>query len=100
MSSLPLVPAADEVRAGCPKRMVFGPCGGVRDDGRCELAERPCVFLGEPLVGWPDPPVRAARASRLLDAGSPVVLVDLSVDPFDPASVRRVVAALAPVSDG
>ncbi|MGZ6874678.1 MAG: methylenetetrahydrofolate reductase C-terminal domain-containing protein, partial [Blastococcus sp.] len=31
--------------AGCPKRMVFGPCGGVRDDGGCELADHRCVFL-------------------------------------------------------
>ena len=36
-------------REGCPKRMVFGPCGGVRDDGRCEVAEHACVFLAPPL---------------------------------------------------
>jgi hypothetical protein len=89
-------------RAGCPKRMVFGPCGGVRDDGRCELDEHPCVFLDEPVVRWPDPPVRPATQSVLLDraAGGPVVLVDLSVIPFDPDSVRRVVDVLAPVSSG
>jgi len=88
--------------AGCPKRMVFGPCGGVGDDGRCELAEHPCVFLDQPLVRWPEPPVQPRTPSALLDpaAHDPVVLVDLSVTPFDPASVRRVVAALAPVADG
>jgi hypothetical protein len=82
--------------------MVFGPCGGVRDEGRCELAEHPCVFLDEPLVRWPDPPVQPARLSPLLDraAHGPVVLADLSVVPFDPESVRRVVGTLAPVSDG
>ena len=81
--------------ADCPKRMVFGPCGGVRDNGRCELAEHPCVFLDEPLVRWPDPPVPPRTASALLDraAHGPVVLADLSVTPFDPASVRRVVAS-------
>src|SRR4051794_28068436 len=91
-------PSAD----GCPKRMVFGPCGGVRDDGRCELAEHPCVFLGDPLVRWPGPPVVSTASSTLLEraAAGPVVLADLSVAAFDPASVRRVVAVLAPVTDG
>ena len=94
-------PAIDVSRTGCPKRMVFGPCGGVRDDGRCELEAHPCAFLEEPLVRWPDPPVQPTTPSTLLDrsAHAPVVLADLSVTPFDPASVRRVVEILAPVSD-
>ena len=97
-----MLPATEAPRLGCPKRMVFGPCGGVRGDGRCELAEHPCVFLDGPLVRWPDPPVRPTTPSTLLDRASsgPVVLTDLSVTPFDPTSVRRVVAVLAPVSDG
>ncbi|MFD2091594.1 methylenetetrahydrofolate reductase [Blastococcus deserti] len=90
-------------RLGCPKRMVFGPCGGVRNDERCELAQHRCVFLGAPLVRWPDPPVPRpapsvdgllARAAR-----APVVLTDLSAPPFDLAALRRVVDVLAPVSD-
>jgi 5,10-methylenetetrahydrofolate reductase len=88
-------------RLGCPKRMVFGPCGGVREDERCELAEHPCVFLEPPPMFWPvaspgpvaDPPIEP-------DARGPFVLSDLSVAPFDPASVRRVVGVLGPVSDG
>ena len=66
--------------------MVFGPCGGVRDDERCELAEHRCVFLGEPVVGWPGPPVVPTASSALLAAAAehPVVLADLSVPPFDP----------------
>jgi methylenetetrahydrofolate reductase (NADPH) len=28
----------------CPKNMVMGPCGGVRANGDCELAARPCAF--------------------------------------------------------
>jgi hypothetical protein len=82
--------------------MVFGPCGGVRDDGRCEMAEHPCVFLDAPLARWPEPPVQPTMPSTLLDRATrgPVVLADLSVTPFDPASVRRVVDVLAPVSDG
>ena len=88
--------------AGCPKRMVFGPCGGVRDDGRCELAEHPCAFLDAPLVRWPGPAVQPTTPSTLLDRAErgPVVLADLTVTPFDPGSVRRVVGVLAPVADG
>jgi 5,10-methylenetetrahydrofolate reductase len=92
------------VRSGCPKRMVFGPCGGVRDDGRCEVAEHACVFLAPPLPRWTarTPPVPASRPGGLLDRSrsGPVVLADLTVAPFDPSSVRSVVGALAPVSDG
>ena len=61
-------PPTDVPRVGCPKRMVFGPCGGVRDDGRCELAEHPCVFLDAPLVPLAGPPRaagdRASAAAR------------------------------------
>ena len=85
--------------ADCPKRMVFGPCGGVQDDGGCELADHRCVFLDRPLVPWPGAPV-AGVPLPMRDDGGPVVLTDLSVTPFDPDSVRRVVAVLAPVSDG
>lgn len=88
-------------RPGCPKRMVFGPCGGVRGDERCEVAEHRCVFLDGAAPGWPDPPVVPAPASGLLAAAErgPVVLTDLTTAPFDAGSVRRVVETLAPVSD-
>lgn len=93
----------DERRPGCPKRMVFGPCGGVRDDGRCEVAEHPCVFLDAP-VAWPGPEVQppTARPGGLLDraATGPVVLADLSVPPYDRTALRRVVDVLAPTADG
>ncbi len=64
-------------RAGCPTTMVFGPCGGGRQDGRYEVAEHHCPFLGHPA---PDlgavvatPP---AIAGGLLDrmAAGPVAL--------------------------
>jgi 5,10-methylenetetrahydrofolate reductase len=46
-------------------------------------------------------PSRPATDGLLARARSgPVVLADLTVVPFDPASVRRVVDVLAPVSDG
>jgi len=93
----------DGRRPGCPKRMVFGPCGGVRDDGRCEVAEHRCVFADPPLVRWPGEPQAAPppRPGGLLDrAGSrPVVLADLSVPPYDRDAVRRVVGLMAPATD-
>ncbi|MCW2696493.1 MAG: Methylenetetrahydrofolate reductase [Modestobacter sp.] len=84
--------------------MVFGPCGGVRDGGSCELAEHPCVFLDQPLPTWPDQPVAppAPCPGGLLERAraAAVVLSDLTVRPFDRVALRRVVAALATGSDG
>ncbi len=79
---------------GCPKRMVFGPCGGVRADLDCELGDRPCPFATAPPVRWTGEPVDPAPVAP------PLVLTDLTVRPYDPASVREVVRILAPVSDG
>ncbi|WP_218938524.1 methylenetetrahydrofolate reductase, partial [Modestobacter altitudinis] len=50
----------------------------------------------------PTPAAPAPRPGGLLERARtrPVVLTDLTVAPFDPASVRSVVSTLAPVSDG
>jgi 5,10-methylenetetrahydrofolate reductase len=84
--------------------MVFGPCGGVRDDERCEVAEHRCVFAGVPLPTWDAAPVPAPhpRPGGLLERArhGPVVLADLSVAPFDRGGLRRVVGVLAAVADG
>jgi 5,10-methylenetetrahydrofolate reductase len=55
----------------CPKRMVYGPCGGVTAAGGCEVdATLPCPFVDAPTVRWegPDPaaaaPTRAAAPPR------------------------------------
>jgi methylenetetrahydrofolate reductase (NADPH) len=85
--------------------MVFGPCGGVRSGGGCELdAALPCPWtdLDDPvsLRPWTGPtPVPAP--STLLDraATRPVVLTDLSVPPYDLDGLRRIAELLAPVSD-
>ncbi|MDN4161484.1 methylenetetrahydrofolate reductase C-terminal domain-containing protein [Nocardioides abyssi] len=84
----------------CPKRMAFGPCGGVRDDASCEVDARPCPFAQEPagVVAWDGPVAsRAAPRSRLLEAAGrgPVVLTDLTVPAYDPGGVREVVEVLA-----
>ena len=97
----------------CPKRMVFGPCGGVRPAGTCELDDTlPCPWAGggsgsggEPraLRRWdgPDAPVRDPAPGSLLAlaATRPVVLSDLSVGPFDLPGLRRIAGVLAGVSD-
>lgn len=85
----------------CPKRMVFGPCGGVRATGRCELDERACPFVDQPLVRWDGPAPAPAPASGLVArmGERPVVITDLRVRPFDPASLSGVAAELGRASD-
>lgn len=95
----------------CPKRMRFGPCGGVRDDASCELDARPCPFAQEPaaVVPWDGAPAHPAQPatpgadrSRLLAAArrGPVVLTDLTVPAYDPAAVSRIAGLLAGSCDG
>lgn len=75
----------------CPKRMQFGPCGGVRPDGQCEMRLGPCTF--DEVVPWsggttPVPPVPA-----------PLILADFSCAPFDATDVAATAAILAPSCD-
>lgn len=76
---------------GCPKRMVMGPCGGVRHDGSCEVHADPCVFDG--TARWPEP-VPPVPPPRL-----PLVLADFSCDPYSVPALQAVAAALAPGCD-
>jgi len=74
--------------------MVFGPCGGVRVDGGCEMAAMPCVFAtldSAPAGSWPAEPRQAMEA--------PLVLTDLSVPPGDAVSLSSVARVLAPSCD-
>lgn len=86
-----------DVRAGCPKRMVYGPCGGVRADGGCEMAPHPCVFDNAPFP--PATATRRALPAALTDASSPFVLADWGVPGGDAAEQRAAAAALAEVAD-
>ena len=84
-------------RADCPKRMVYGPCGGVRDDGACEMVAAPCVFDG--LAQPPDPAldpatVRPPEQTRT-PVSVPLVLTDLSAPPADAAALRATARLLA-----
>lgn len=71
---------------GCPKRMDYGPCGGVRPDGACEMLPQPCVFTD--VVTWPvdETSTRAVRA--------PLILADFSCTPFDRHDVAATAAVL------
>jgi methylenetetrahydrofolate reductase (NADPH) len=89
---------------GCPKRMVYGPCGGVRRNGDCEMVAEPCVF--ERLAEAPGQRVDEARDAGLaprLDWPSgwqaPLVLTDLSVPPADAETLRSTASLLAPSCD-
>lgn len=75
----------------CPKRMVFGPCGGVRPDGQCEMREGACAFVD--VVPWAgtEPTSRPARV--------PVVLTDFSCAAFDARDVQSTAAILAASCD-
>src|ERR687890_602308 len=54
---------------GCPKHMVFGPCGGVRADLSCEMATHRCPFTERPLAPqWAEPAPEQPAGSALLDA--------------------------------
>jgi methylenetetrahydrofolate reductase (NADPH) len=78
-------------KESCPKKMEFGPCGGVRPDGQCEMREGPCAFPS--VVPWsgPQPGSRPARV--------PTVLTDFSCTPFDEGDVAATAAVLAPSCD-
>ncbi|MCW2539370.1 MAG: methylenetetrahydrofolate reductase [Frankiales bacterium] len=75
----------------CPKRMTFGPCGGVRADGACEMQPEPCVFGA--VVPWPGPPAAGVAVT------APLVLTDLSVPPGDAATLSATVRTLAASCD-
>ncbi|GAA2058695.1 methylenetetrahydrofolate reductase C-terminal domain-containing protein [Williamsia deligens] len=89
-------------RPGCPKRMVYGPCGGVHDDGSCEVDSEPCPFAAmTEALPWPTPAVGPTSRSDLLRRAQdgPVVLADFSAPAFDVETLARVCAIMAGSSD-
>jgi 5,10-methylenetetrahydrofolate reductase len=89
----------------CPKRMEYGPCGGVKFDGSCEVSPSPCVFLDRRTVGWhgiesdaaarasdptPEPvPSAGARRMRELMATRPIVVADFPARAIDADSIAE-----------
>jgi methylenetetrahydrofolate reductase (NADPH) len=78
---------------GCPKHMVMGPCGGVRDGGGCEVVAGPCVF--EAPVAWPEENRVAAVPPRRV----PLVLADYTADPYSVPMLTTVAGTLAASCD-
>ncbi|MCW2530201.1 MAG: methylenetetrahydrofolate reductase [Pseudonocardiales bacterium] len=88
--------------------MVYGPCGGVRTDGGCELGTGQCSFgdlggavrfegLSEPsTTDVPDAPERASTVLTAIEktGAGPVVLTDLTVRPFEIASIAAIAEIL------
>ncbi|MEO3756857.1 methylenetetrahydrofolate reductase C-terminal domain-containing protein [Mycobacterium sp. B14F4] len=88
---MPVGEAGTTRAAACPKKMVFGPCGGVRPDGQCEMRDGPCAFPA--VVPWSGP------APEPRQAPAPTVLTDFSCLPFDEADLATTAAVLAPSCD-
>ncbi len=99
MVSLPLIDA-------CPKRMEYGPCGGVGFDGSCEIdAAHRCAFLHRPTVPWtgvdrstvPAAGSRTPAAAATLDAldTRPWVIADLPARALSVASLDACAGVLS-----
>lgn len=89
---------------GCPKRMAFGPCGGVRADLACEVDARPCPFVTPPSASAPASaeaaPAPAGRGLRRpIGLPDPAIVVDVRAPSMwagdDRALWRRIATTVA-----
>ncbi|MFZ1163345.1 MAG: methylenetetrahydrofolate reductase [Mycobacterium sp.] len=71
--------------------MQFGPCGGVKPDGQCEMRLGPCTF--DEAVPW------SGGIVRVPPVPAPLILTDFSCAPFDATDVAATAAILAPSCD-
>jgi 5,10-methylenetetrahydrofolate reductase len=71
--------------------MEFGPCGGVRPDGQCEMRPGLCAF--DDVVLWSGPCASPPQARP------PLVLTDFSCSPFDAEDLGATAAILAASCD-
>src|ERR1700728_2587787 len=78
----PVTGGEELVGHACPKRMQFGPCGGVKPDGQCEMRSGPCAF--DDVVPWP------GGIKQLPAVPAPLILTDFSCAPFDSADVAAI----------
>jgi hypothetical protein len=90
----------------CPKRMTYGPCGGVRPDGGCEVGQLDCPFVSAPIPEWSGPAqqsgvhvdrdLRALKLRARVERGG-VVVADCPARALDAESLRECAAALREV---
>lgn len=94
LGALPVTAVRDEPFS-CPKRMVYGPCGGVGPDLGCEMAPARCVFVDTPPPVWEGPEAAQLQADpALVPTRGPLILTDLTVRPYDRTSIEEVAALL------
>ena len=80
----------------CPKRMHYGPCGGVRDDGGCEMRPHPVRSRrSTPPPPWAGSPAPPRQAPEPPPSSSPTS----ALPAYDPAAVAEIVDVLAPTCD-
>ncbi len=91
--------------SGCPKSMIYGPCGGVRADGSCEVDGAPCVFLEDagpaagPVARGAASPHPAARDLLDLFARRRVVVAGMPCEAMDADGQRGAASILAGHAD-
>lgn len=93
---------------GCPKRMHYGPCGGVAANGNCEVGTERCVFVDNPTISYPQPDDTTFASSAIASRASgfdgiatvagrelvatmrsrPAVITGIPASPLDSASLR------------
>ncbi len=89
--------AIEREQATCPKAMVYGPCGDVRQGGACDVTAAPCPFVERDLVRWPERTLGSAGGEGVLAiaASRPLVVGELAEAGTDAWRVRAAASRLA-----